>query len=336
MGKIALVSGITGQDGSFLAEQLLAKGYKVYGLIRRSSGENLKRIEKIVSQIEVVDADMLEGGVISAVIGSVKPDEIYNLAAQSFVGSSFQTPKYTMDVTGVSLIHMLEAIRTQSPLTRFYQASSSEMFGKVCVVGETLNEESKFNPMSPYAVAKVTAHYLTQYYRRAFNLFTSCGILFNHESERRGEQFVTRKISRAVAMIKFGMQKELKLGNILARRDWGYAPEYTDAMWRMLQTPEPHDYVIGTGQEHTVKKFCELAFKYVGLDWTDYVVIDPAEQRPADVNYLKADYSKAKRDLGWTPNINFEQLVKIMVDADLDEVRTLKNEQESQHRKVQP
>ena len=323
--KKALITGITGQDGSYLAELLLSKGYIVYGIIRRSSSFNTGRINHIFQDIHnpnnnlhLIFADLNDGSSLNKIIRMVKPDEIYNLGAQSHVKVSFDIPENTTDINALGTLRLLEAIRETGINTKFYQASSSEMFGKALEVPQ--KENTPFNPQSPYAVAKVFGHYIAKNYRESYDLFVCSGILFNHESPRRGETFVTRKITRAVANIKAGKQNKLYLGNLEAKRDWGYAPEYVEAMWRMLQHNEPDDYVIATGETHTVKEFVEAAFSYAGLEAKDYVEIDPRYYRPSEVDILCGDASKAKAKLGWEPKVKFNELVKIMVDADLNNV----------------
>lgn len=311
----ALITGITGQDGSYLAEFLLEKGYEVIGMVRRTSTVNFSRIQHIQDKITLVSGDLLDQGSLIAILREYEPDEVYNLAAQSFVPTSWQQPVFTGEVTALGVTRMLEAIRTVNPRIRFYQASSSEMFGKVREVPQ--NENTPFYPRSPYGVAKVYGHWITVNYRESFGIYAVSGILFNHESPRRGLEFVTRKVSYGVAKIKLGLAKELRLGNLDARRDWGFAGDYVRAMWLMLQQPEPDDYVVGTGETHSVRELCEIAFSYVGLDWRDYVVQDPRYMRPAEVDLLVADPSKARRVLGWEPTVTFEELVKMMVDADL-------------------
>ncbi len=314
-GKTALVTGITGQDGSYLAELLLAKGYRVVGVVRRSSTTPYERIAHLVDRIELLSADLLDQTSLVDAMAEVHPDEIYNLAAQSFVATSWNQPVLTGEFTGLGVTRMLEAMRRVVPKARFYQASSSEQFG---MVQETPQRESTpFYPRSPYGVAKVYAHWITVNYRESFGLYAVSGILFNHESPRRGLEFVTRKVTDAVARIKLGQANELRLGNLDARRDWGFAGDYVDAMWRMLQQETPGDYVIGTGETWTVRQLCEEAFGYVGLDWRAHVVTDPRFARPAEVELLVADPSKAKRALGWEPTVRFRQLVRMMVDADL-------------------
>lgn len=321
--KKALITGITGQDGSYLAEFLLSKGYRVYGIIRRSSSFNTGRIDHIFKDIHVSDnklhlifADLNDASSLNKVIRYIKPDEIYNLGAQSHVRVSFDIPEHTTDINALGTLRLLEAIRETGINTKFYQASSSEMFGKV--VETPQNEATQFNPQSPYAAAKVFAHHIAKNYRESYNLFVCNGILFNHESPRRGETFVTRKITKAIANIKAGKQQKLYLGNLDAKRDWGYAPEYVEAMWLMLQQDKPDDYVIATGEAHSVKEFLDEAFKYAGLDAEKHVEIDPRYFRPSEVNLLCGDASKAKQKLGWEPKIKFKELVKVMVDADMD------------------
>ena len=313
--KTALITGITGQDGSYLAELLLAKGYRVVGIVRRSSTTPYERIAHLVDRIELLSADLLDQTSLMDAMGEVRPDEIYNLAAQSFVATSWNQPVLTGEFTGIGVTRMLEAMRRVVPTARFYQASSSEMFGKV---QETPQRESTpFWPRSPYGVAKVYGHWITVNYRESFGLYAVSGLLFNHESPRRGLEFVTRKVTDAVARIKLGHATEVRLGNLEARRDWGFAGDYVDAMWRMLQRDEPEDYVIGTGETWSVRQLCEEAFGYVGLDWQRHVVTDRKYERPAEVELLVADPSKAARELGWTPSVRFRELVRLMVDADL-------------------
>jgi GDPmannose 4,6-dehydratase len=315
MTKTAFITGITGQDGSYLAELLLGKGYRVCGMVRRSSTENFERIGHLRDRIELYQADLLDQTSISHVLADIQPDEVYNLAAQSFVATSWNQPVLTAEYTAVGVTRMLDAIRQVCPKARFYQASSSEMFGKVLETPQ--KETTPFYPRSPYGVAKVYGHYITLNYRESYGLFACSGILFNHESPRRGLEFVTRKITHHVARIKCGLANELRLGNLQARRDWGFAGDYVQAMWLMLQQDTPDDYVVGTGQTHTVQEFVEIAFDHVGLDWKRYVVIDPKFVRPAEVDLLLADPSKAKRQLGWEPRVGFEQLVTMMVESDL-------------------
>jgi GDPmannose 4,6-dehydratase len=313
--KRALITGITGQDGSYLAELLLDKGYEVHGGVRRSSVEKFERIAHIRDRVELHQMDLLDQLSIITVIEDVQPHEVYNLAAQSFVPTSWNQPLLTGEFTALGVLRMLEGIRTVNPDIRFYQASSSEMFGQVRETPQ--NEETPFYPRSPYGVAKVYGHFITVNYRESYNLFATSGILFNHESPRRGLEFVTRKVTDGVARIKLGLASTLSLGNLDAGRDWGYAGDYVDAMWRMLQQDEPSDYVIGTGVMHTVRELVELAFGHAGLEWEAHVMEDPAFRRPADVEHLLADASKAKRDLDWEPKVSFEELVRMMVDADL-------------------
>ncbi len=322
MAERALITGITGQDGSYLAELLLGKGYEVHGLIRKASTFNTYRIEHLFADPHEAEAtmflhygDLADGNQLTHLIYEVEPDEIYHLGAQSHVRVSFDMPEYTADVTGLGTTRLLEAIRRSGVKTKFYQASSSEMFGST---PPPQNEDSPFQPRSPYAAAKVYAYWMTNNYRQAYGLFACNGILFNHESPRRGETFVTRKVSRAITHIIAGRQQFLFLGNLKAKRDWGYAPEYVEAMWLMLQQEAPRDYIIGTGECHSVREFVEEAFQYVGLDWEQHVRIDPRYFRPTEVELLTADSSRARRDLGWTPKVSFEELVWIMVDADLE------------------
>lgn len=315
MTKTALITGITGQDGSYLAELLLEKGYRVVGVVRRSSTTPYERIAHLVDRIELVSADLLDQTSLTDVVQATAPDEIYNLAAQSFVQTSWNQPVLTGEFTALGVTRMLEALRKAAPKARFYQASSSEQFGKV--VETPQSESTPFYPRSPYGVAKVYGHWITVNYRESFDLFAVSGILFNHESPRRGLEFVTRKISDGVARIKLGLQRELRLGNLDARRDWGFAGDYVDAMWRMLQLDTPDDFVIGTGETYSVREFCELAFGAVDLDYREHVVQDERFFRPAEVDLLVADPSKAKTQLGWTPHVNFRQLVEMMVEADL-------------------
>ena len=313
--KTALITGINGQDGSYLAELLLSKGYRVAGIVRRSSTETQQRIEHIREKIEIYQADLLDQSSLAKVLADVQPDEVYNLAAMSFVPTSWQQPVLTAEFTAVGVTRMLEALRQSCPKARFYQASSSEMYGKVLEVPQS--ENTPFYPRSPYGVAKVYGHYITVNYRESYNLFACSGILFNHESPRRGLEFVTRKITDAVAKIKLGLQSELRLGNLDARRDWGFAGDYVRAMWLMLQQNSADDYVIGTGETHTVREFVEIAFNHVGLDWQKFVVVDPKFYRPAEVDLLLGNPTKAMKTLGWKPDVSFPQLVTMMVDADL-------------------
>ena len=325
MAKKALITGITGQDGSYLAELLLGKGYEVHGIIRRASTFNTGRLEEIYQdphqsgkRLFLHYGDLSDGSAMSRLVGKIAPDEIYNLAAQSHVRVSFDAAEYTTDITATGTVRLLEAIRETGVKARFYQASSSEMFGLVQEVPQ--KETTPFYPRSPYGCAKVYSHWITVNYRESYGLHASNGILFNHESPRRGETFVTRKITRAVANIKTGLQKKLYLGNLDSKRDWGYAKEYVEAMWMMLQQPEPDDYVIATGETHSVREFLEHAFTCVGLKWEDYVAFDERYTRPAEVDLLIGDYSKAKKKLGWEPKTKFTELVKLMVEADLQKV----------------
>lgn len=313
--KKAFITGITGQDGSYLAELLLNKGYKVYGMCRRTSSPMIANISHIYDEIELVEGDLLDQGSLMKVIRKTKPDEIYNLAAQSFVGTSWDQPILTGHITGLGVTNLLEAIRASKLDIKFYQASSSEMFGRVYEIPQT--EKTPFYPRSPYGVAKLYGHWITINYRESFHLYACSGILFNHESPRRGIEFVTRKVTDAVAKIKLGKQKELRLGNMESKRDWGFAGDYVEAMWLMLQQDKPEDFVIATGETHTVKELVETAFGYVGLNWQDYVVIDPQLFRPAEVDLLIGSPDKAKRMLGWNPKVNFKQLIEMMVEADL-------------------
>ncbi len=315
MTRTALITGITGQDGSYLAELLLDRGYRVVGMTRRSSTASHERIEHLVDRIELVQGDLLDQASLVAAIRAAAPHEVYNLAAQSFVPTSWNQPVLTGEFTALGVTRLLEAIRQVDGSIRFYQASSSEMFGKVKFFPQS--ETTPFHPRSPYGVAKVYGHHITVNYRESYGLHATSGILFNHESERRGLEFVTRKVTHGAAAIKLGLQDELALGNLDAERDWGYAKDYVEAMWLMLQQDEPDDYVIATGETHTVGELVEEAFSYAGLDWRDHVEIDPKYYRPAEVDYLLADASKAKRVLGWEPRTRFEDLVRLMVDADI-------------------
>lgn len=316
--KRALVTGITGQDGSYLAELLLEKGYEVIGMVRRSSTTNFERIHKIQEHIELASGDLLDQVSLIDILERYRPAEVYNLAAQSFVQTSWTQPVFTGEVTALGVTRLLDAIRLVDPDIRFYQASTSEMFGKVRSVPQ--NEDTPFYPRSPYGVAKVYGHWITVNYRESYDLYAVSGICFNHESPRRGHEFVTQKIARAAARIKHGLQKELRLGNLDAQRDWGYAPDYVYAMWLMLQQDAPDDYVIATGQTHTVEYFAELAFDAVGLDYREYVVQDEQFMRPAEVDILVGDPSRAKRKMGWQAQTKFEELVHIMVDAELQKI----------------
>jgi GDPmannose 4,6-dehydratase len=312
----ALITGITGQDGSYLADLLLEKGYEVFGMVRRSSTETFERIAHIRDRVTLVQADLLDPSSLAQALRDVRPEEIYNLAAQSFVPTSWSQPVLTGEFTGLSVVRLLEAVRELTPQARFYQASSSEMFGKVRQVPQ--NEQTPFYPRSPYAVAKTYGHYITVNYRESYGLFAVSGILFNHESPRRGREFVTRKITDAVARIKLGLARELRLGNLDAQRDWGFAGDYVRAMWLMLQQDEPEDYVISTGRTHSVREFLEIAFDHVALHWQDYVVQDDRFMRPAEVDQLVGDSTKAHQQLGWRPTVSFEDLVRTMVDADME------------------
>ena len=320
--KTALITGITGQDGSYLAELLLEKGYKVYGLVRRASTDNFERINHIKDKITLLQGDLLDQTSLSIALEESNPDEIYNLAAQSFVPTSWNQPVLTGEYTALGVTRMLEAVRHVTPKARFYQASSSEMFGKVHEVPQS--EETPFYPRSPYGVAKVYGHYLTVNMRESYDLYAVSGILFNHESPRRGLEFVTRKITDGVARIKHGIDTELRLGNMDAQRDWGHAADYVQAMWLMLQQDNPDDYVIATGETHTVKSFVEKSFQRAGLDWEKYVVTDPRFVRPAEVDLLLGDPTKAKEEMGWTLDFNFDDLVNCMVDADMERYAKLK------------
>ncbi len=317
--KTALITGITGQDGSFLAEFLLEQGYRVVGMTRRTSTDVHERIQHLVDRIEIVSGDLLDQSSITSIVAAVRPDEIYNLAAQSFVPTSWQQPVLTGEFTALGVTRVLESIRAVDPKIKFYQASSSEMFGKVQIVPQ--NESTPFYPRSPYGVAKVYGHWITVNYRESYDMFAASGILFNHESQRRGKEFVTRKISDGVARIKLGLQNELRLGNLDAQRDWGFAGDYVRAMWLMLQYDTADDFVVATGRTHAVRDFVRLAFAAVDLDWEKYVVVDPRFYRPAEVDLLVGDASKAQRELGWRPETSFEQLVEQMVRADLDRLR---------------
>ncbi len=311
----ALITGITGQDGSYLAELLLSKNYKVVGMVRRSSTLTFERIQHLQDDIDIIQGDLHDQSSLMDLLEQHQPDEIYNLAAQSFVPTSWNQPVLTGEVTGLGVTRMLEAVRLISPKTRFYQASSSEMFGKVLEVPQ--RETTPFYPRSPYGVAKMYGHWITVNYRESYNLFSVSGILFNHESPRRGMEFVTRKITHGAARIKLGLAKELRLGNLESRRDWGFAGDYVEAMWRMLQAEKPDDFVVGTGETHSVREFCEKAFGHLGLDYEQYVVVDPRFYRPAEVDLLVSDPSHAKNVLGWQPQVNFEGLVQMMVEADI-------------------
>jgi GDPmannose 4,6-dehydratase len=315
----ALITGVTGQDGSYLAEFLLSRGYEVVGMVRRSSTITFERIHHILNDITIVPGDLHDQSSLVAILEQYKPDEVYNLAAQSFVASSWSQAVLTGEVTAMGVTRLLESIRLVNPKVRFYQASSSEMFGKV--VETPQRETTSFYPRSPYGVAKVYGHWITVNYRESYKLFAVSGILFNHESPRRGLEFVTRKIARGAAMIKLGFEKELSLGNLDAKRDWGFAGEYVQAMWHMLQQDCPEDYVIGTGETHSVREFCEMAFKHVDLDYQEYVMQDPRLLRPSEVDLLVADPTKARQKLGWSPCIHFKDLVAMMVDSELRQLQ---------------
>ena len=315
----ALITGVTGQDGSYLAELLLAKGYQVVGMVRRTSHHSFERLEHLLDRIEIVAADLLDQHSLTEVIRESKPDEVYNLAAQSYVPTSWSQPVLTGEFTALGVTRILEAVRLAHPSARFYQASSSEMFGKVRETPQT--ETTPFYPRSPYGVAKVYGHWITVNYRESYNLYAVSGILFNHESPRRGLEFVSRKVTDGVARIKLGKATELRLGTLDAHRDWGYAGDYVEAMWLMLQRPEPRDYVIGTGVTHSVRDLVQIAFDHVGLDWRKFVVQDPRFLRPAEVDLLLADATRARTELGWQPKVDFAGLVKMMVDADLARLR---------------
>ncbi len=318
----ALITGITGQDGSYLAELLLKKGYRVVGVARRSSTVTYERINHLLDDILVVQGDLHDQGSLLSLLEEYEPSEVYNLAAQSFVPTSWNQPALTGEITALGVTRLLEAIRFVNPKIRFYQASSSEMFGKVLEVPQ--RETTPFYPRSPYGVAKVYGHWITVNYRESFDIFAASGILFNHESPRRGLEFVTRKISDGVAKIKLGLAKELRLGNLEAQRDWGFAGDYVEAMWRMLQQDKPDTYVIGMGETHSVREFCEIAFGYVGLDYRDFVVQDERFYRPAEVDLLISDPTKARTQLGWEPSVSFKELVMMMVDADLERLASKK------------
>ncbi len=315
-GKKALITGITGQDGSYLAELLLEKGYEVHGLVRRSSSFNTWRIDHVRDRLVLHYGDLVDQNSLARALEALQPDEVYNLAAQSHVRVSFDMPEYTTDVTAIGVLRVLDAVRDLGLHTRVYQAGSSEMFGLVQETPQT--ERTPFHPRSPYAVSKVYGHWMAVNYRESYGMHVSNGILFNHESPRRGENFVTRKITMGVAAIKQGREKELRLGNLDPKRDWGYAKDYVEAMWRILQQEKPGDYVVATGETHSVREFCEEAFGCVGLDWKDFVKVDPKYFRPAEVDVLLGDASKARRELGWKPNVTFKELVKLMVEADLE------------------
>jgi GDPmannose 4,6-dehydratase len=315
----AFITGITGQDGSYLAELLLEKDYEVYGMVRRSSSFNTARIDHIFNDIELVFGDLSDGSSLNQLMRTIRPDEVYNLGAQSHVRVSFDIPEYTSDVTAIGTLRLLDAIREEGVQCRFYEAGSSEMFGQVRETPQ--NEDTPFHPRSPYGVAKVFGYWITRNYREAYGMYAVNGILFNHESPRRGPTFVTRKITRAIGAITRGEQDELRLGNLDAKRDWGYAPDYVEGAWRMLQADEPDDYVLATGETYSVREFLDEAFGYAGLDWQDYVTIDERYFRPAEVDVLIGDYSRAREKLGWEPSVRFAELVRIMVDADRERVR---------------
>ncbi|HZR95467.1 MAG TPA: GDP-mannose 4,6-dehydratase [Gaiellaceae bacterium] len=319
MKRKAFITGITGQDGSYLAEILLEKGYDVYGMIRRSSTFNTPRVDHIFNEITLEFGDLTDGSVLNQLMRTIRPDEVYNLGAQSHVRVSFDVPEYTADTDAMGTLRLLDAIREEGVQCRFYQASSSEMFGKVRDVPQT--EETPFHPRSPYGVSKVFSYWITRNYREAYGMFAVNGILFNHESPRRGPTFVTRKITRAVGAILRGEQDSLYLGNLDAKRDWGYAKDYMEGAWRMLQADEPDDFVLATGETHSVREFLDEAFGYAGLDWEEYVKIDERYFRPAEVDLLIGDYSKAKEKLGWEPTVRFEELVRMMVDADRERAK---------------
>jgi GDPmannose 4,6-dehydratase len=319
--KTALITGITGQDGSYIAECLLERGYKVYGMVRRLSCENFERIEHLRDSIHIRQGDLLDQMSLISLLQEAQPQEVYNLAAMSFVPTSWKQPVLTAEFTAVGVTRMLEAVRIVDPAIRFYQASSSEMFGKVRETPQ--HENTPFHPRSPYGVAKVYGHWITVNYRESYGMYACSGILFNHESPRRGLEFVTRKVTNSVARIKLGLQEKLHLGNLDAHRDWGYTGDYVKAMWLMLQQETPSDYVIATGQTHSVRELVEIAFERVELDWKDHVVVDPHFIRPAEVDYLVGDAGKALRELGWAPEVGFRELVESMVDADLEREKRL-------------
>lgn len=316
----ALITGITGQDGSYLAELLLEKGYQVFGVVRRTSHHGYERIEHLLDKLELLPADLLDQHSLTTVVQDTKPDEVYNLGAQSYVPTSWTQPVLTGEFTALGVTRILEAVRLAHPEARFYQASSSEMFGKVAETPQ--RESTPFHPRSPYGVAKVYGHWITVNYRESYGMYAVSGILFNHESPRRGIEFVTRKVTDGAARIKLGLAEDLRLGNIDAQRDWGWAGDYVDAMWRMLQQPEPEDYVIGTGVTHSVRDLIEIAFARLGLEWQSYVKQDPRFIRPAEVDILLADPSKAKSKLDWEPRVGFEEMIHRMVDADLERLAT--------------
>ncbi len=319
----ALITGITGQDGSYMAELLLDKGYEVFGLVRRSSVKKYDRIEGLLHRVELMEGDLTDQSSLDSAMQAVQPDEVYNLAAQSFVPVSWKQPVLTGDVTGLGVIRILEAMRRHCPKARFLQASSSEMFGKVRETPQT--EKTPFYPRSPYGVAKVFGHYLTVNYRESYGLFACAAIGFNHESPRRGVEFVTRKVTHQVARIKCGLANKLQMGNLESKRDWGFAGDYVRAMWMMLQQPEPDDYVLATGKTHSIRQLLDAAFAAVGLDWEKYVEVDPKLLRPAEVDHLCGDATKARERLGWEPEVSFEELIKMMVEADLEAVQRSEN-----------
>jgi len=316
MTKRALITGITGQDGSYLAELLLSKGYEVHGLVRRASSFNTARIDHIRDQIHLHYGYLVDSTSLPTVLRNVRPHEVYNLAAQSHVRVSFEMPEYTQDVTGAGVGRLLEAIRISGEPVRFYQAATSELYGKVVETPQT--ETTPFHPRSPYACAKAYGYYMTQNYREAYGLFACNGLLFNHESPRRGENFVTRKVTRSVGRILAGLEKKVSLGNLEAKRDWGYAGDYVEAMWLMLQQEKPDDYVVATGETHSIKELLEAAFGHVNLDWKEYVDYDPRQVRPSEVDLLLGDASKARKELGWQPKVTFKQLIAMMVDSDIE------------------
>jgi len=320
MSKVALVTGITGQDGSYLAEFLLSKGYKVYGVVRRSSTINFERLAHLQDKIELLSGDLLDQNSLISALKQCEPQEVYNLASQSFVPTSWNQPVLTGEFTALGVTRMLEAVRVVNPRIRFYQASSSEMFGMVRESPQ--NEKTPFYPRSPYGVAKLYGHWITVNYRESYNLFACSGILFNHESPRRGFEFVSRKVTYGAARIKLGVQKKLKMGNLDAERDWGFAGDYTQAMWMMLQQEKPQDYVIATGVTHSVRQLLEVAFGHLGLDYREYVETDPACLRPAEIYHLRGDYTKAAREFGWQPAVAFQELIKMMVNADMARVQS--------------
>jgi GDPmannose 4,6-dehydratase len=324
MSKTALITGITGQDGSYLAEFLLEKGYRVYGLIRRLSTPNISRISRIINRVSLVEGDLSDQVSLDVALQAVQPDEVYNLGAQSFVATSWKQPTCTTDITGLGAVRVFEAARRVCPQVKIYQASSSEMFGRVTESPQS--ERTAFNPKSPYACAKVYAHQMAMNYREGYGSFIACGICFNHESPRRGLEFVTRKITNGMARIHHGYDKELRLGNLDAKRDWGYAGDYVEAMWLMLQQDQPDDYVIATGENHSIREFVALAAEEIGLDWEKYVVIDQRFYRPIDVQTLCGDTTKARKQLGWQPRVSFRQLVSMMAKADMDSVKNYKEE----------